>query len=219
MRRIAISVLVLCAALFGAQHQPSAQFIPPGFPPGVFLNRGAIDAAPNGGGWTPASLGANLVGWYDASQPVYTDTGCSTGATNGQSIQCVPDQSGNAYNVQDNFTTQSTLNTTGYNGHRVLSWSAGGGNLQTTTSPVTQFENGTVASVCAVAKISSSTNGSLGGIGDNGGTSTTAIDTMFSGGSSFQAQYNLAHTWLQMLLGVLFSAPAEQGKCTEADGK
>jgi hypothetical protein len=154
MRRIAISVLVLCAALFGAQHQPSAQFIPPGFPPGVFLNRGAIDAAPNGGGWTPASLGANLVGWYDASQPVYTDTGCSTGATNGQSIQCVPDQSGNAYNVQDNFTTQSTLNTTGYNGHRVLSWSAGGGNLQTTTSPVTQFENGTVASVCAVAKIS-----------------------------------------------------------------
>jgi hypothetical protein len=61
---------------------------------------GAGKGAPPAAAWTPTSLGVNLVAWWDISQPVYTDTGCSSVASNGNNIDCVPDQSGNGYTPQ-----------------------------------------------------------------------------------------------------------------------
>lgn len=46
------------------------------------------------GGWTPASL-TNLAVWYEAGQQVYTDAACTTPATNGNTVLCMKDLSGN----------------------------------------------------------------------------------------------------------------------------
>jgi hypothetical protein len=66
-----------------------------------------------GSSWTPASLGAALVGWYKADVGVFNDAGI-TPATNGQQVAQWNDQSGNGNHLSG--TTKPVYNTTGFNG-------------------------------------------------------------------------------------------------------
>lgn len=75
-------VLLALLTLWGAAN---AQFF--NFPPGTFQSRAALDAS-GGVAWTPATEGANLVGWWKTTAGV-------TPGTNGSSTTSWADQSGN----------------------------------------------------------------------------------------------------------------------------
>ena len=57
--------------------------------------------------------------WFDASVDVYTNAGCTTPATNGQTVGCWKDQSGNARNANAAVNTP-TLSTSFINGQSVI---------------------------------------------------------------------------------------------------
>lgn len=67
--------------------------------------------------WMPNCL-SNLAVWYDAidTATVYSDTGCTTNATNGQNVACWRDKSGNNRHVtQSTAGLQPVLNTSNIN--------------------------------------------------------------------------------------------------------
>jgi hypothetical protein len=69
-----------------------------------------------GGGlaFSPATL-TGLTVWYDPSDSttVFTDTGCTSPATNGSSLRCIKDKSTNGYNGIDSDTTPPLLTQSG----------------------------------------------------------------------------------------------------------
>lgn len=164
--RQAIAVILLCTGLFClAQAQVPMT--------------GAGKGAPGGAVWTPATLGANLVAWWDVSQPVYTDTGCSTAATNGQNIDCVPDQSGNSLAVNNNFTTQATLNTTGLNSKRTLVFVGSSSSTLVSPSTTTLFNSKTAGSSCVVVTLTGTNGVGFGGYSITGSPPTDPAGAMF----------------------------------------
>jgi hypothetical protein len=114
--------LIICAAQ--AQYQS--------FPPGTFANRAALDAAAASFSG-PASFGANLIAWFKADVATFTNTGCTSAAANGNTLNCWKDQSGNGYNLNDNASCTglgagATLDTAvGINGKTALNFVAAGG--------------------------------------------------------------------------------------------
>lgn len=110
-----------------------------------------------GGGWTPASLGAALIGWYIADTGVYHDAG-STLATNGQTVLQWNDQSGNNKHLVTGGSPP-TYSTTGFNSQKTISFnSASAQYLENTSFPM---GTGTTGSAFAAASINSG-SGSYG---------------------------------------------------------
>lgn len=129
---------------------------------------GAPGAAAN----TPATIfGANLIAWYKADTGVYTDAGCSSPASNGNSILCWKDQSANALNLKL-VNVAPTLNTTGYNSLPSLTWvvSSTEMGIGSTTS---LLASATTVSAFVVGSLTASF-GSGGGVYITGGGGTTA---------------------------------------------
>lgn len=81
MRTFIATLLLLLSV--GFAHAGSMPLIGAGKPPTVF---------------TPASL-PNLRLWAEANQQVYTDTGCTTPAGNGDPVGCMKDLSGNSFDL------------------------------------------------------------------------------------------------------------------------
>ena len=93
--------------------------------------------------WTPAQL-PGLVAWYRADVGVYTDTGCSTPATNTQTIACWADQSGNGANlIQATGANQPEFLSTGYDGKQTVQCNAATPVWMTTASGVAMGTNTT----------------------------------------------------------------------------
>lgn len=96
---------------------------------------------------SPSSFGANLVAWYKADTGVFTDTGCSSAAANGNSVLCWTDQSGNGYNITNSVgSAQPTYNTTGLNSSKTVTGALnntglGTGGQASATFPITQLES------------------------------------------------------------------------------
>lgn len=147
--------------------------------------------AGSSGPWTPAALGANLVGWWDTSKlsSLYQDTGCSTTpvTSNGQNIDCIKDQSGNGNNVGNVGSTQGTYATSGYNSLPSISFTAAN-NSQLGTGNIAAFEGLSAATACAVVMFNTSPpsiNTNFGGaIGANPTSSSNAIAMISLDGSS-----------------------------------
>lgn len=109
---------------------------------------------PAASGWTPATLGANLVGWYEANIGVFKDAGV-TPAGNGDTVQQWNDQSGGGNNLsQATPASRPALNTTGLNGHPTLGFVAA--NTQTLATASFPLGTGTVTSACMVGTITAS---------------------------------------------------------------
>ncbi len=74
--------------------------------------------------WTPLSLGANLMAWYEADVGVYSDAGV-TPASNNDRIQQWNDQSSNAYNLTQAASVQRPVFlTAGLNSKQAVDFSS-----------------------------------------------------------------------------------------------
>src|SRR5664280_2630717 len=119
MRKFLTFLIALASIIFAVCSPASAQQSILGFPPGMFQNK----AAQGGTAWTPAQL-PNLIAWYKADVGVYTDTACSTPATNSTTVGCWKDQSGNGYDLKQALTGKPTYLSAGLNGKPTIQHTA-----------------------------------------------------------------------------------------------
>jgi len=75
------------------------------------------------GGFTPLSLGSNLIAWYKADVGALNG-GTGVQATNGQSVDTWQDQSGHGYNATPHGFNSPVMNTTAVNSKEGVVWSA-----------------------------------------------------------------------------------------------
>ncbi len=75
--------------------------------------------------WSPPSASVPLLAWYKADVGVFTDTACSTPATNSTTVACWKDQSGNGYDIkQTTAGNRPTFLTAGLNSKQTVSFVA-----------------------------------------------------------------------------------------------
>jgi hypothetical protein len=113
------------------------------------------------GAWTPASLGAALVGWWDATTGVYSDAG-STLANNNDIVQQWNDQSGNGVNLsQGTSGSRPTYLTSGFNSsYKTIKFpnSSGAFWLESASNALTYGASCTTISTFVVCQLVSTTS-------------------------------------------------------------
>jgi len=180
MRKL-LTFLIALAAVVAVTASSFAQ----GFNGGCF-NCGC-PACAGGAAWTPASLGANLIGWYKA------DTGITIFSTS--SVLAWADQSGNGYNLVQAGGALPDFNATGLGGKPAVVWTRASSQQLATgalTSATVVWGTGSSYAIFGIA--STTVNSVTGGYSD--GWSAMSGDfnarTLSAGGSTpaLVADYN-----------------------------
>lgn len=164
--------------------------------------------APSSGGGVqnPSQIfSTNLIGWWRADQGVFSNTGCSTPATNNGSVGCWADQSGNGCSLtQSGGSQQPTFLSAGLNSKQTVQFTASNSdNVNCTTfNP----GSGSVFSIFAVlfgtsssnvfARVISYDNDAAAFILDN----STSVFLLWNGGSVATA--NVANNAVCRLSGI-----------------
>jgi len=118
-------------------------------------------AGVNKAAWTPASLGAGLVAWYDATSGVYVDAGVTL-ATNGQTARQWNDRSGHGYNLlQATSGNRPTYQTGGFNSRQTVLFATATSKFMLTAANTVAMGTGNVGSAFGVGR-------AAGGGGNNG---------------------------------------------------
>jgi hypothetical protein len=109
------------------------------------------------GAFTPASI-SGLIAWYKADAGLFTDTGCSTAATNGQAVACWKDQSSSGYNqLQATSGNRPVFSTTGLGGDAGVTFTAASGQFLNTATDTVAL-SGSTATICVVYQYTSNSN-------------------------------------------------------------
>ena len=170
MRRLryitSIALLLVGAALCVVQQpvRVKAQFngCPAGFcnGSGGFGGPGFTSPGASSGPWTPLS-DAGLVQWLEGDSGTFSDTACTTPATNGNTMGCWADKSSNGYNETNTNTSSQfpTYNTNQLNSLPVVTFAKANSTCLFTGLAQVSL-GGTTLSGFALIKTTSSTAGS-----------------------------------------------------------
>ncbi len=154
MRKLLLLALLLCAFRADAQ----------------VAQTGAGKGTP--GSWTPAQL-TGLIGWYKADVGVFTDTSCTTPATNTQTVACWKDQSGNSFNLlQATAGDRPQFLSAGLNSKQTIQFTASGNTGLLTASGVV-FGTGNLASGFFIGTMTTNANSFANSVSYCGPTSAS----------------------------------------------